>query len=197
MIESKKDVLLNKNFTEGMSKKSTESTELKVRHLSKGNSQVSIQLNTKFISLLGEAHEWLENKNIKKKELKKNLNKYLKTKKFGYTLKKNNQNKNEETEVSSLDYYNELISKMNLQEKDGILVRLYYSIDIFKNMEHVVNILFDELTNNDQKIKKNNIAKIIKNWIRKNFEEDFKEVSKKHELKKKKKKRKYSIKRKG
>lgn len=88
VIESKKDVLLNKNFTEGMSKKSTESTELKVRHLSKGNSQVSIQLNTKFISLLGEAHEWLENKNIKKKELKKNLNKYLKTKKFGYTLKK-------------------------------------------------------------------------------------------------------------
>ena len=156
VIESKKDVLLNKNFTEGMSKKSTESTELKVRHLSKGNSQVSIQLNTKFISLLGEAHEWLENKNIKKKELKKNLNKYLKTKKFGYTLKKNNQNKNEVTEVSSLDYYNELISKMNLQEKDDILVRLYYSIDIFKNKEHVV---------------------------------------KKHELKKKK--RKYSIKRKG
>jgi replication initiation and membrane attachment protein DnaB len=76
---------------------------------------------------------------------------------------------------------------MNLQEKDDILVRLYYSIDIFKNKEHVVNILFDELTNNDQKIKKNNIAKIIKNWIRKNFEEDFKEVSKKHELKKKKK----------
>jgi hypothetical protein len=186
VIKSKKDVLLNKNFTEGMSKKSTESTELKVRHLSKGNSQVSIQLNTKFISLLGEAREWLENKNIKKKELKKNLNKYLKTKKFGYTLKKNNQNKNEETEVSSLDYYNELISKMNLQEKDDILVRLYYSIDIFKNKEHVVNILFDELTNNDQKIKKNNIAKIIKNWIRKNFEEDFKEVSKKHELKKKK-----------
>ena len=83
----------------------------------------------------------------KRKNLKKNLNKYLKTKKFGYTLKKNNQNKNEETEVSALDYYNELISKMNLQEKDDILVRLYYSIDIFKNKEHAVNILFDESTN--------------------------------------------------
>ena len=62
---------------------------------------------------------------------------------------------------------NKLKNNQN-NKKDDILVRLYYSIDIFKNKEHVVNILFDELTNNDQKIKKNNIAKIIKNWIRKN-----------------------------
>ena len=173
VIKSKKDVLLNKNFTEGMSKKSTESTELKVRHLSKGNSQVSIQLNTKFISLLGEAHEWLENKNIKKKELKKNLNKYLKTKKFGYTLKKNNQNKNEETEVSSLDYYNELISKMNLQEKDDILVRLYYSIDIFKNKEHVVKkheLKKKKKENTQLKEKDNNNKETNSDFFESNFE---------------------------
>ena len=69
-----------------------------------------------------------------------------------------------------MDYYNELISKMNLQEKDDILVRLYYSIDIFKNKEHVVNILFDELTNNDQKIKHKNIT-FFKNDLNKVLKE--------------------------
>ena len=186
VIQTQKNVELIKPFTQEMPNKSTESTGLSSGQLSKESDHMSVQLeiDTKFISLLEEAYKRPENQNLENEELKRKLKKFLKTKKFGYTSKNNNQNKKEETEVSSWDYFNKLILNIKppIQLSEGdILIKLFYFIDISKNKEHAVDILLDELNN----IKKSNISDIIKNWIRKNFEEDYEEVSKLYKLEKK------------
>ena len=191
-IKQKKEEESNKTFTQGMSNKSTESTELKVNQLSQENNQVSIQSemskSTKFISLLEEAHNQPEFKNIDKKDqLIETLQNFLQKKTLGDTLNRNIENENEETkeslETTSLDYFNELISKINSgiqQERKGdILVRLYYLIDTFKDSDKIKN---EDIKREN---KKCNLEDIIKTWIKKSFKEDFEEISKK-ELKKKK-----------
>ena len=137
-IQTKKEEELNMTFTQAESNKSTESTESKASQLSKESEHRSIQseMNAKIILYLEKAHELPENQNIDKNIFKTNLKKFLRKKEWGYMLKKNNLNENEETKISPLDYYNILIS-MNPQiqpkDKDDILVKLCHLINILKD----------------------------------------------------------------
>ena len=144
VIQTKKEEELSIIFTQTLSNQSTESTELKESHLSNEKNQVSIraEMDRKIISFLGEAHEMLD-KDSKKDALKTNLENFLgkkKWKQWGYhMIKKNNLNQNEETEISPLDYYNILISKIKQQipqiDENDILVKQYHLINIFKNQK--------------------------------------------------------------
>ena len=198
IFKKKKEEELNITFTQGMSNKSTESTELKISQLSKESEQIMIQeeMKTKFISLLGEAHERPENKNIEEEVLIENLKNFL----DGYILKKSNQNESEKTGINALDYFNLLISKKNPQiqqeDKDKKLEGLYYLINIFKNKNNKKKQKRKKRSNNnnnycgssediERKNREGNLVNIIKNWIRNSFKEDFKEVSELYELEKK------------
>lgn len=144
VIQTKKEEELSIIFTQTLSNQSRESTELKESHLSNEKNQVSIraEMDRKIISFLGEAHEMLD-KDSKKDALKTNLENFLgkkKWKQWGYhMIKKNNLNQNEETEISPLDYYNILISKIKQQipqiDENDILVKQYHLINIFKNQK--------------------------------------------------------------
>ena len=144
VIQTKKEEELSIIFTQALSNQSTESTELKESHLSNEKNQVSIraEMDRKIISFLEEAHEMLD-KDSKKDALKTNLENFLgkkKWKQWGYhMIKKNNLNQNEETEISPLDYYNILISKIKQQipqiDENDILVKQYHLINIFKNQK--------------------------------------------------------------
>ena len=144
VIQTKKEEELSMIFTQALSNQSTESTELKDSHLSNEKNQVSIraEMDRKIISFLEEAHEMLD-KDSKKDALKTNLENFLgkkKWKQWGYhMIKKNNLNQNEETEISPLDYYNILISKIKQQipqiDENDILVKQYHLINIFKNQK--------------------------------------------------------------